>query len=320
MEVFHKPTPDAYRDIIEHLSGLEPSGSRAGETREELGVVIRSDNPRRRWMDRKSMNIAFALQESFAYWRGLNTGHVERYNSNMETWTDDEGELPGSAYGDRMRNTAGHDQLARAEAQLRENPDTRRAVIQVHQTSVEDYDSADVACTNHLHPFVRDSKLHMHANLRSQDMYWGFPYDAQNNQYIQEALAGRLGLGLGEYVHTMESCHYYTDYEDKVEASLDEHSAWETPDARIPNDAHDTAMSLLGEGLARTRNGGRPYEVLDSLNAMVCPYYSDWLCLMVAYELHRFHDDPNEARRWAGKVGDDGWGGWLDRVFDGEQF
>lgn len=320
MEVFYDATPDAYTDIIEHLSGLEPNGSRAGETREELGVVIRSDNPRRRWMDRSSMNIAFALQESFAYWRGLNTGHVERYNSNMETWTDDEGELPGSAYGDRMRNTAGHDQLARAEAQLRENPSSRRAIIQVHQTSVEDYDSGDVACTNHLHPFIRDGELHMHANLRSQDMYWGFPYDAQNNQYIQEALAGRLGLGLGEYVHTMESCHYYTDYEDEVAASLDEHSAWETPDARLPNDAHDTAMSILSEALAYLRDGGRPVDAHRRLDSMVCDYYSDWLALMVAYELHRFQNDDQSAGQWHDKICNPGWSLWVGRVLRGEQF
>lgn len=320
MEVYENPTPVAYRDIIEDLADRPEDGSRVGGMREELSVTIRSEDPRHRWMTRRKFNLPFALQETFAYWRGLNPGHVQRYNSNMETWLDDDGRLPGSAYGERMRETAGHDQLARVEEQLRESPQSRRAVVQVHQAHEEDYDGGDVACTNHLHFFVRGGDLHCHASIRSQDMFWGFPYDAQNNQAIQEMLAGRLGLGLGEYVHTMESCHYYTDMEDRVLDSLDEHESWRTRDSRLDAEGHDRAMDLLAVGLEAARDGSTPEDVWTSLRDLWAVHYADWLAVMVSYEQSRFHGDDLTARRWRQRVHDGHFRDWLERYLEGEQF
>ena len=296
-------TSAAFPRIIEKLRQEPVTRSRYGDTRELLGVTVRSPDPRSRWLDRDdSFNLAFALQETFAYWRGLNPGHVQRYNTNMEEWIDEEtGELPGSAYGDRMRHTAGHDQIERAVDQLRDNPESRRAVIQVHQASVEDYDGGDVSCTAHLHPFVRDGELHMHAVVRSQDMYWGYPYDVQNNQAIQELLAGRLGVGLGEYVHVMESCHFYTDMADDVAAAADRCEGHSTPDMRLAEPELETAFQLLDAGLGVARAGGVPREYTRKLRRLPGPW-ADWLRVMTAYEQRRFHDDEATARDVASRV------------------
>jgi len=221
--VFEGTTPRAQADVIRALRCMEERPSRAGDMREQLAVLVKSPDPRERYLFREKFNLAFQLQEHWAYWAGANPGHVERYNTNMKTWVDEEtGKMPGSAYGDRMRNTAGHDQVARAIEQLRESPETRRAQIVVSQPHVEQYDSNDVSCTSYLHPFFRDGRLHMVATLRSQDMYWGYPYDTANIQWIQEVMAGLLDAELGEYWHLMDSCHYYTDFEDEVMAVADE--------------------------------------------------------------------------------------------------
>jgi len=320
MVEYQMPTNRAYDEIISDLSTRRVRASRAGDMREMLGVTVRSEDPRQRWRGRRKFNLPFALQETFAYWQGLNPGHVERYNSNMQEWLVD-GELPGSAYGDRLRNTAGHDQLERVEAQLRDSPDTRRAVAQVFQAGVEDFTGGDVSCTTELQFLRRDGELHLIARVRSQDMFWGYVYDTQNNQWLQEVLAGRLGLEVGEYVHHMGSCHYYEDFAEAVIRSKeDEVRRWPSPDLRLPVDEHDSAMSALSEGLSAARDGDEPWEVHRLLRGRANDYYADQLAVTTAYEQGRFHDDEHQARQWAQMVSHQPFGSWLVRWLEGRQF
>jgi len=304
-------TPEAYGEVVERLSGEPVRGSRGGDMRELLGVTIRSPDPRERHLFRGKYNLAFQLQEHWAYWAGANPGHVQRYNSNMRTWIDETGEMPGSAYGDRLRNTAGHDQIERAVSQIRENPDTRRALMAVHQPAVEDYDSNDVACTAHLQAFARDGELHMHAAVRSQDMFWGYPYDAANNQYIQETMAGLLGLDVGEYVHTMGSCHYYTEYEDDALAAAENGEAVSVPDHRLCEHDHDMVWEALTDGCEKTREGLDPARQVNELDGLSA-YHADWLRVVAAYELHRHHElDEGVGRRLRAGIQNDAWRDWA---------
>jgi hypothetical protein len=317
MMVIEAATPEAHPEALERLMALDDRGSRIGGMREELGAVVVSDDPRRRYLFRdETWNLAFQLQEHWAYWAGANPGHVERYNTNMETWIDeDTGELPGSAYGDRLRNTAGHDQIGRALRQLRESPETRRAMMMVHQPSVEAYSGEDVACTAYLHPFIRDGDLHMIAAVRSQDMHWGYPYDAANNQFVQEAMAVELGVGLGEYVHFMDSCHYYTDFEEEVRSSVETGRPARGLEIDLPEwRSWGEEFGHLTAGLEAAR-GFDLDEVLDSLDRLESGFAMDWLEVMAAYELTRYHDgrDDSEqlAEQFAARVDSDDWRAWI---------
>lgn len=284
METIHATTPEAFPQIVEMLQDKEQEESRIGGTREEWMVAITSDNPRERWLTRPGFNPAFSLQECFAWYNGLNPGHVERYNSNMERYVQDDGRMLGSAYGRYMRRLP-HDQIQRVVEMLRENPDTRRAIINIHNASFEEYDSNDVACTIYLQPIIRDNKLHMTANLRSQDVLLGYTYDTHGFQWIQELLAGRLGVDVGTYTHIMNSCHYYTNFEDKVIDAKENYQSYELPDCRTAT--VNTEMHLLSVGLSYAREGLFPAEQIEELN----DFYTEWLALMTAYEARRFHDD-----------------------------
>jgi thymidylate synthase len=318
MKLIESTTAEAYGEAVDHLRGREARPSRGGEMREDVGVVVRSADPRERHLFRDGYNLAFQLQEHWAYWAGANPGHVQRYNSNMETWIDDEtGEMPGSAYGDRLRSTAGHDQVARALRQLREDPSTRRALMAVHQPAAEDYGSNDVACTAYLHPLLRDGELHMVAAVRSQDMYWGYPYDTCNNQYIQEAMAGLLGADVGEYVHVMDSCHYYTEHEDEALRAADEGAAHAAADCRLAKPAFEAAFGADTNGLDLARGGPVPAGTAVALDEAAAAdggarFYGDWFRVVAAYELSRHHDAKRGAvDRLLEGVRDGRWAEWA---------
>jgi len=310
--VLETDTASAYSEIVGSLSDLDPTGSRGGETREELMVSVASDDPRRRHLFRDGYNLVFALQECWAYWVGANPGHVERYNPNMDTWIDDEtGELPGSAYGDRLVNTAGHDQIKRAYEQIDERPLTRRALMAVHQPAVEDYDSNDVACTAHLQPYLRDDELHMVAVVRSQDMYWGYPYDSHNNQWIQCMMAGMLGVEPGDYYHVMQSCHYYTEHEEQALEAASDHEVADAPRLRLSGKELENEFGWLSEALADLRDGEVPIAS-DEVD-FESPFFADWYRLVAAYESANFRDDLRAATIFTADIEHEPWRRWMGR-------
>lgn len=306
MESFHWSTPEAYTRIVDELSMLPSRDSRAGPQREAEEIVVESQDPRCRQFFRPNYNLAFQLQEMFAYWNGLNPGHVQRYNSNMEMFMTD-GRLNGSAYGERLRYCP-HDQIERVIDKIMENPGTRQAVATIHNPYVENYDGPDVACTLYLHFKLRDGALNLTTNMRSQDMYWGYTYDVVAFQWLQEVIAGILDVELGSFTHMMNSCHYYTDREDEVLDSAGAVKASPSPDCRLESEVLSGTMEQMMGILEDARAGTPPSEVsLDDLPT----YYDDWARVMVAYELSRFHDEPEKALNYAAGIDQYEWRQWT---------
>lgn len=315
MHSYECTTTEAFPRIVQTLNSTDAQKSRAGETKEHLGIVVQSQNPRDRLFFRDGYNLAFQLQEAIAYWTGQNPGYVERYNSNMEQFMTD-GKLEGSAYGRYLRHIP-HDQIARVIEQLGENPDTRQAVINFHQSDVERYDGPDVACTIYLQFIIRDGKLNCFANMRSQDMHWGYPYDVHNFQWLQEVLAGILNIELGSYTHYMNSCHYYLEREQELFDGADTMQSVTFPDIRLDSSSVTEVMACLSRGLSRARTGEIPTHeimIVEELSS----FYADWLRFMTAYEQYRFHDSSQEARDIADAIEFKPFYDWISYKLQGE--
>jgi len=293
MHVLHEPTTTAFKDIVASLSEADTRNTRNGATKENLMVAVQSDDPRDRWLMRENINWAFGLQECFAYWNGLNPGYVERYNTQMEEYMYNN-KLHGSAYGRYFRELP-NDQIERVITQLQTSEHTRRAVINLHNSFVEDYDGPDVACTVYLQFFIRDNELHLTANMRSQDMLFGYPYDTQAFQWLQEVIAGILDVDLGTYTHIMGSCHYYTDFEEQILDTISHCTSYRMPDCTLMRGELGQTMNAMSDALSRIRDGDVPHtHILDV--ARTSQFYAEWLMTMAAYEQLRFHDNSREAK------------------------
>jgi hypothetical protein len=94
--------------------------------------------------------------------------------------------------------------------------------------------SKDVPCTISIQLLIRDRKLHMIVNMRSNDVVWGLPYDVFSFTCLQEAFLYMLqerGVpvdDLGSYHHHAGSLHIYdTHFElaKDVAAEDDRHVA-----------------------------------------------------------------------------------------------
>jgi len=98
---------------------------------------------------------------------------------------------------------------------LRREPDTRRAVLSIWREDDLTHDG-DRPCTLTLQFLVRDDRLELIVNMRSQDLYRGVPYDVFMFSQAQLSLAAQLGVGVGRYTHHVGSLHVYDTDRDAL--------------------------------------------------------------------------------------------------------
>ncbi len=100
------------------------------------------------------------------------------------------------------------DQIPFVVEELKRNPYTRRAVIDVRDN---DYDvcSENPACLQHIQYFIRGGKLHCKVLFRSNDACKATFMNAFALIMLQQMIAGEVGVEMGSYTHRANSFHCY---------------------------------------------------------------------------------------------------------------
>lgn len=112
------------------------------------------------------------------------------------------------AYGRRIGN-----QLEQVVTKLRRDPDTRQAVISLWDPFLDNQpDKRDYPCTLVFGFEIQHDVLLMRTVMRSQDVWWGTPYDWHQFTALQWTVANLLGVGCGAYTHTTWSTHIYEQF------------------------------------------------------------------------------------------------------------
>lgn len=106
-------------------------------------------------------------------------------------------------YHDRIK-----DQLPFVIGELKRDPASRRAVIDVRDNSVDMYNDHP-ACLQHIMFMIRHNKLDMKVLMRSNDATEATFMNAFAFICLQERVAQELGLAVGSYTHTANSFHSY---------------------------------------------------------------------------------------------------------------
>lgn len=107
-----------------------------------------------------------------------------------------------------MLHIDGLDQIQFVIDELKRNPYSRRAVIDV-RNNAEDMHSADPACLQHIQYFIRDGKLDCMVLFRSNDACKAAFMNAFALICLQERIAEALGVPIGTYTHRANSFHCY---------------------------------------------------------------------------------------------------------------
>jgi thymidylate synthase len=161
------------------------------------------------------MNPAFAIAESFWILAGSNKAiDINFWNPALPRYAGDN-DLYHGAYGYRLRNQFGFDQVTQAYKALIANPSTRQVVLQIWDPRTDFPNetgapvSPDIPCNICGMLKVRDDKLEWVQVMRSNDIFRGTPYNIVQFTVLQEIMAGWLECDVGEYIQFCDSMHLY---------------------------------------------------------------------------------------------------------------
>ena len=195
----------------------EIQDSRLGLMHELLHVGLTITEPRQRWVVSRepAINPAFSIAEIVWIMNGRNdAAFLNYFNGALPKFAGDDPCYHG-AYGHRLRSHFGIDQLDRIYHALRNNPDTRQAVLQIWDAQADlpatdgNPVSGDIPCNVVAFLKIRNGQLHWTQVMRSNDLFLGTPYNIVQFTTIQEIVAGWLDLDVGPYQVLVDSLHVY---------------------------------------------------------------------------------------------------------------
>ena len=204
-----------YFSLVERLLSAPVllNAPRGKRSRELVCVDLVLSDPRNRLIAHpaRRANLAFQFGELLWYLSGSNElPMLEYYAPSVRSYSADGQTLSGTAYGPRIFGSAGAGQWAAVRDLLRQDPDTKRAVISIFDASeLLDGRNPDVACTLALHFMCRERKLHCFVIMRANDAYRGIVSDVFSFTMLHELMAVELDLQLGVYFHRVDSLHLY---------------------------------------------------------------------------------------------------------------
>ena len=181
----------------------------------------------------RRLNLVFNFAEVLWYLSGRDDlESIETYAPRMRRYSADGERLTGTAYGKAI---FGRDQWRTVVDELRADPDSKRAVLQIYgHDELRVPDNPDVSCTLGLQFLIRDGALHSVAFMRANDAYRGMSSDVFSFTLLQEVMARELGVPVGGYDHLVGSLHIYDPDAERVEAVLDDPTANSAPALRFP--------------------------------------------------------------------------------------
>jgi len=202
--------------VLAHGERSSPRGSLTIEY-PHLTSLIDMHHPVITVADRK-LNYRFMAAEAYWILSGDDSvAGVVPYNSQLLKFSDDGINFAG-AYGPHIAA-----QLDYVVNTLVLDPDSRQAGLTIWQPNPPR--SKDIPCTVALWFQLRNKKLNVHAFMRSNDLWLGYPYDVFNFSMLGHLLVGLLnergiGCSAGVLFHTTVSAHLYAEHEQTAAAII----------------------------------------------------------------------------------------------------
>ena len=192
-------------------------GVNFGDTKALFNVGFYIENPLDREIENKERkwNPVYAEAEWQWYLSGdRNIAKLaELYGKVPEIWKRmafPNGNV-NSNYGWQWRR---NDQIDYVINLLKNEPDTRQAVITILDMKEHDTFAFDTPCTYAVQFTILNNKLNMSVVMRSNDLWFGFCNDQYQFSKLQHYIWNRLNikdLEIGTYFHYAHNLHLYND-------------------------------------------------------------------------------------------------------------
>jgi thymidylate synthase len=241
----------AYKKILNDLLNNPEyvSKPRNMEVREILNCIIEIEYPNFNMYKNevRSSQEKYIAAELLFYFSGTDEAtFIERYASMWKSLKDKNNRV-NSAYGYLLfneENVHGLTQYEWAIETLKRDKDSRQAIMHFNKPHHQHFDNKDQVCTLTSLFHIRNNKLHMTLNMRSNDVILGFMTDFTFFNILHQQAYLHLKeyypeLKMGSYTHTSHSMHLYERHYDKVKEMLEK--------PFIPDGTPDLNTSIIHE-------------------------------------------------------------------------
>lgn len=227
--------------------------SRVGPCRELHPRLIRIGEPRRRVVltPHRNNNIFATVAETMWVLAARNDmSFLSRYLPRAGDYSDD-GLVWHGGYGPRLRNWGGIDQMQAIVHKLRQNPESRQAVIVLFDPARDNILGRDIPCNNWLHALIRHGRLDLSVALRSNDIMWGFSgINTFEWSVLQEMLAHWTSTEPGTTSYFIDSLHLYERHYARADRILSHRRRKTLYDFGFTSPRFSMPLEVFDEGLA----------------------------------------------------------------------
>lgn len=302
---------DLMRSVLAEIesNGVWIKPSKGGCT-ELTGVLLEITNPRARLSRTEIKGTPFSCLGELCWYlaRSNSPDFIEYYIRGYGKYADGD-ELFG-AYGPRLFDWRGINQLDTVIDVLRRKPASRQAVIQLFDAADITQDHNDVPCTCTLQFMIRQDRLHMVTTMRSNDAFIGLPHDVFAFTMLQEIMARSLSVEVGGYKHAVGSLHLYDTSVNNAQLFLKE--GWMPTETVMPpmplGDPWPSINSLLEAESAIRRGSMVDPTELDDLDS----YWGDLIRLLQVFRFSK-NKDPGSILEIRGRMSSNVYHPFIDK-------
>lgn len=192
-----------------YVNAILKNGKPIGNTKELTNVIFTVKDVRNNIISTRNISYKYILAELIWYFSGSNSVDFIGQFGSMWNKISDDGITNNSAYGYILKEKFGFDQIEKIIELLQQDPNSRRAVLNINSANEHVITTKDEPCTISIQFLLRHGKLNCTTVMRSNDLYFGLPYDAIFFTELQKYIAYRLNVQPGWWTHFVGSMHIY---------------------------------------------------------------------------------------------------------------
>jgi len=212
----HITINDVRQHFIDELRNENFTTDRTGaQTIELLGASFIADEPAVFGTPNEDY-----IRKEIDWYESQSTNIFDLDTDPPEAWkytANDHGEI-NSNYGHLIFSDKYFTQYYQVADELIRNPDSRRAIMIYNRPSIwyefDENGKNDFICTNAHTYYIRENKLHVVVQMRSNDLIFGYRNDYAWSKYVLESLQrdlkSSLDVELGNIYWQVQNLHVYS--------------------------------------------------------------------------------------------------------------
>jgi len=227
---------DQYLKLLEHIleNGEEKQDRTGTGTISCFGYQMRFDLSKGfPMLTTKKLHLKSIIYELLWFLKGdTNIQYLKEHNVKIwDEWADANGNL-GPVYGHQWRSWQGadgatFDQIAMAIDQIKNNPDSRRIIV--NAWNVADLPKMALSPCHALFQFyvsapskgsTKKGKLSCQLYQRSADVFLGVPFNIASYALLTMMIAQVCDLEYGDFIHSFGDVHIYSNHVAQVKEQL----------------------------------------------------------------------------------------------------